>query len=171
MIQSIKRPNDEKIHELCNQLEIQHRDLIQQQLSELRRVFLQSQNTPNTKIEIIDESLNAQLGQRIGIDTCATIGGDNSGSISLDFNNQSTATNQTVEKVEHNSSQESIVTDTGNKYCGIEVKCVGKEQPEFEMLQQDFTDTLEEDRLQIEDENVPIENDGQEPPTKKLKVK
>ena len=167
---------DRSMEELCAQLTARHRDLLQQQLATLRRTFLAT-HTPN--MVIVNGPLNGALTQQIALQALEQAPDpDNPGhlhtthdDIRIHFH---TSNNDTVVSDNSHEVQSSIVSvieaNTGDVKCEIDNSPVEKE-PQFEMLQPEFTDSLDEDRLQIEDENIPIENDGQEPPSKRKKEK
>lgn len=170
--QGVAVPQDTAIQDLCNQLETQHKQLIRQQITQLKHSLVQTSVHPKM-IVLNANALGAQLGQAVNLQTfdsgannpvpvamslnfnsSADVSDVNSGPIQTsisDLDGNSSSENRKVRNVIVNSKSETLLKDT--EYS--------------EILVHDLQEELSGD-------NPIVENDGNicdEPQTKRRKEK
>lgn len=155
-------PQDRAIQDLCNQLETQHKQLIRQQITQLKHSLVSTAVAQPKMLVLNANSLGAQLGQTVNLQAFDT--GSNNATqvaVALDFNT-SNANEVNSNEIQTDEISEVEATDTGDdvkENDEIENDNVVKDDnfvkdtQYSEILVQTLPDELEE-------ENPIIENDG-----------
>jgi len=165
-----QQSRDKSVEDMCLLLELQHRDLIRQQLRQVEETFVPKSNPSNTRMIIINPSKAVSLLNSNHSVNCNNLEGN------VTISNFDPSTNQgddDVLPIEINCHTEE---GSGNiKPCVTENVIGSAEGTELlnnvseGMLQQTFTQTLDGDRLQIEN-NENTNNELEEPLHKKRKT-
>jgi hypothetical protein len=170
--QGIAVPQDTMIQDLCNQLETQHKQLIRQQITQLKHSLVQTSVHPKMLV-LNASSLGAQLGQTVNLQTFQASGDNPSQvSVALDFNSPADENDvnsgeiQTDLSVLNANSSSENTKETG-EMASVKNENLMKDSEYPEILVHSLQDDLS-------DGNPIVENDGSicaEPRMKRRKEK
>ena len=174
LLNQLSIPLDKGIQHLLEQLETAHKDLLHHQLAQLKRTYLSVNNVTDTNPQMFLITPNPSSTSTDTINSNPVVTIDNITLANTNVNNSNVHVEVSKEMEAVDESAKTIIhivkSETSTDQCETAEK-------DFELdLPSAYRESVSEDSLQIDSEDIPIENDSsvkteKSPPTKRRRGK